>query len=82
MIQREYYQGIDITAPSGYFGNWYADVWRRRINSHVVAPGRLRVILIDELDLVGATIEYSQYSKFKVTFVNDSDYTAFVLRWS
>lgn len=82
MIIREYWKSINTTNPIGYFENWYADMWHRRVKASIVEPTKLRSILIEELAKHGATIEYEQNSKFKVTFNNDPDYTAFVLRWS
>lgn len=82
MIVKEYYKSINTTSPIGYFENWYADMWKRRIKAPTIEPDKLRDILVEELDKVGALVEYTQYSKFKVAFINDTDYTVFVLRWS
>jgi hypothetical protein len=82
MIVKEYYQSVNVTDPKNYFENWYADVWQRRVRKPTVEPDLLRKILIEEFEKVGALVEYSQYSKFKVAFINDTDYTVFMLKWS
>jgi hypothetical protein len=83
MIVREYYQNINCNKPKDYFERWYADVWRRRITKKVAAPGVLEVLLIEELEKVGASFTNKDNGyRFVVTFDNDADYTAFVLRWS
>lgn len=83
MIVKEYYQNIDVHRPKNYFESWYADVWFRRIGKRTAAPGELEPILFEELALVNATLtEKDNRYRFVVTFNNDVDYTAFVLRWS
>ena len=83
MIVREYFQNIDCHHPKNYFEKWYADLWRRRIAKRLAAPGVVETLMTEELALVGATFsEKEKGYRFVVTFDNDADYTAFVLRWS
>lgn len=83
MIVREYYQNINCSRPRDYFERWYADVWRRRIDKPNAEPGVLEVILDEELEQVGATYESTERGyRFRVSFDDDRDYTAFVLKWS
>jgi hypothetical protein len=81
MIQRQYSKGINCTRPEGYFEHWYADMWKRCINSHIAPPNKLQAAVATELQKVGADVEFVGY-KYQVTFKEDSDYTVFVLRWS
>lgn len=83
MIVREYYQNIDCYHPKNYFERWYADMWRRRINKRLANPGVVDDLMREELALVDATFTNKDNGyRFVVTFNNDADYTAFVLRWS
>lgn len=83
MIVKEYYQNINTHAPKNYFERWYADVWQRRISKRNAPQGVLEPILVEELKKVNATItEKDKGYRFVVTFNNDADYTAFVLRWA
>ena len=83
MIVREYFGNINCNQPKNYFERWYADVWWRRIDTRTALPGVLETILDEELAKVGAYFHNIQRGyRFKVTFHNDADYTAFVLRWS
>ena len=83
MIVREYYQNINCKQPKNYFEKWYADMWARRINKRIAAPMVLEPLMKEELARVGATfIDKDNNYRFVVTFENDADYTAFVLRWS
>lgn len=83
MIVREYYQNINTKAPKNYFERWYADLWRRFINSPIAPPGVVDRLLAQELAKVGATIANKDNGyRFVVTFDNDDDYLMFVLRWS
>jgi hypothetical protein len=83
MIVREYYQNINIHRPRNYFEHWYSDLWRRRINAKTAPPGLVEYLMTEELAKISATFKGKDYDyKFVVTFNNDADYTAFVLRWS
>lgn len=83
MIVKEYYQNINIHTPRDYFEQWYADVWRRRINKRTAQPEVLDEILTEELANIGATfIRKSNDYKFVVTFNSVKDYAIFVLKWS
>jgi hypothetical protein len=82
MIVKEYHQGINCTMPTDYFERWYADMWKRCINSHIAQPNQLQTAVRDELKKVGADVKYITGYKYQVTFREDSDYTIFVLRWS
>lgn len=83
MIVREYYQNINIYKPRDYFERWYADVWRQRISKPNAPPGMVDRIVEEELARVGAQVKSKDRGyKFVVTFNEDQDYTAFVLRWA
>jgi hypothetical protein len=83
MIVREYYANINCSRPRDYFERWYADVWRRCIGKQTAEPGILEPILDEELEQVGATYEITERGyRFRVSFGDDRDYTAFVLKWS
>ena len=83
MIERFYYQNINVHRPRDYFERWYADLWSRRIGGPTAPPGILERILDEELDLVGARWEGVQQDyRFRVWWDRDADYTMFALRWS
>lgn len=83
MIVKEYWRGINVTDPNGYFENWYADMWKRCINSHIAEPNQLKEAVYNELKKVGADVECTNGDhKYKVTFDEDNNYIIFVLKWS
>jgi hypothetical protein len=83
MIVKEYYQNINCNTPKNYFEKWYADVWRRRIAKRNAAPGVVEAFMAEELGKYNATLGHKDNGyRFVVTFNNDADYTAFVLRWA
>jgi hypothetical protein len=82
MIVNEYSQNINTKTPRNYFERWYADVWRRRINNFSAPPGLVDQLMTEELAEINATFLYTDGYRFQVTFNNDADYTAFVLRWT
>jgi hypothetical protein len=83
MIVREYHQNINIHRPRNYFERWYADMWRQFINAPNAPPGIVELFMTEELAKINATYKCKDYDyKFVVTFNNDADYTAFVLRWA
>ena len=83
MIVKEYYQNIDCYHPKNYFEKWYADLWRRRIGKRNATSALVDHVVEEELEKVGArVVGKDNGSRFVVTFKNDVDYTAFVLRWA
>jgi hypothetical protein len=83
MIVREYTQNINTYRPRNYFERWYADMWRQFINAPTAPPGIVERFMTQELAKINASYTYTDNGyKFRVTFNNDAEYTAFVLRWS
>ena len=82
MIVKEYHRSINVTIPTNYFEKWYADMWKRCINSHIAQPNQLWDAVRTELKKINAEVEHIEHHMYQVTFKEDSDYTVFVLRWS
>jgi hypothetical protein len=83
MIEKKYYQNINVHKPRDYFEKWYADVWKRRVGKKSCDTDQFRHILVEELAQAGATIDYADTDyRVKVVFNSDNDYTMFVLKWS
>lgn len=83
MIIKEYYKNINIHKPRDYFEKWYADFWNRRIKISTTTSKTLESLMTEELEQIGAVLDYADgYSKYQIKFLDDANYTMFVLRWS
>ena len=83
VVVKEYYQNINVNKPRDYFEKWYADLWRRFINTPTAPPGMVEELMTQELAKIGANFKGIQKDyKFSVTFKNEKTYIMFVLRWS
>ncbi len=83
MIVKKYHANININKSSNYFENWYADVWRRRIINFTVTRDVLLSLLEEEVNKYGATLQRLDLDyKYEVSFLNNAEYTLFVLRWA